>query len=271
MDASSLVAHSGPSSARAAIAVAALAVVVLAIVLVARARAADRAAGPLRSRQPRPDGCAPPAGLRRLGRLHASGSAPTRRAATSSRRSSTACASRSRWASWPARSRSSSAPRSASCAAYVGGRIEALHHAHRRPAALLPGDPAGARARRRCSARARRSSSPRWSTAQYAYFARTAHGAASAERAQGLRRGGAVDAAAGAPHRVPPHPAELPAAADRGRDGAGRQRHRARGDAVVPRPRPAADRAFARHADRQRLPVHDVAAATGSRSIPASR
>ena len=37
---------------------------------------------------------------------------------------------------------------------------------------------------RRCSARARRSSSPRWSTAQYAYFARTAHGAASAERSK---------------------------------------------------------------------------------------
>ena len=76
--------------------------------------------------------------------------------------------------------------------------------------------------------------------------------------AQGLCRGGAATPLSGAPHRLPPHPAELPAAADRGRDGADRERDLARGDAVVPRPRPAADRAVARHADRQRLPVHDV-------------
>ena len=151
-----------------------------------------------------------------------------------------------------------SARRSACVAAFLGGRVESADHAHRRPAALLPGDPAGARPRRRCSARARPSSSLALVAAQYAYFARTAHGAALAERAQGLCRGGAVDAAAGARVDLPPYPAQLPAAADRRRDRAGRQRDLARGDAVLPRPRPAADGAVARHADRQRLPVHDV-------------
>ena len=69
-----------------------------------------------------------------------------------------------------------------------------------------------------------------------------AHGArrrrwSSARRNTWRRR--ACLALSRAAHRVPPHPAELPAAADRRRDRAGRARDRARGDAVVPRPRPA--------------------------------
>ena len=60
-------------------------------------------------------------------------------------------------------------------------------------------------------------------TAQYAYFARTAHGAASVERSKEY-----VEAALSTPlpayhRRVPAHPAQLPAAADRRRDGPDRQ------------------------------------------------
>ena len=51
-------------------------------------------------------------------------------------------------------------------------------------------------------------------TAQYAYFARTAHGAASTERSEGIRRGRALDAfVCRAESGVSSHPAELPAAA----------------------------------------------------------
>ena len=76
--------------------------------------------------------------------------------------------------------------------------------------------------------------------AQYAYFARTTHGAASAERRKDYIEA-ALATPLPAPAAVSPSPAECAAAADRRRDGAGRQRHRARGDAVVPRPRPADD------------------------------
>ena len=58
-------------------------------------------------------------------------------------------------------------------------------------------------------------------TAQYAYFARTAHGAATTERAKDYVAAALVHAAIRcSTDRVPPHPAQLPAAFDRGRDGA---------------------------------------------------
>ena len=57
-------------------------------------------------------------------------------------------------------------------------------HAHHRPAAVVSGDPAGAGARRRCSGQGKWQLIAALVTAQYAYFARTAHGAATAERAK---------------------------------------------------------------------------------------
>ena len=66
------------------------------IVLRRALRALDLAAEPLRPRAARHHGRAPAAGQRRRGRLHLSGSAPTTRAATCCRRSSTACASADR-------------------------------------------------------------------------------------------------------------------------------------------------------------------------------
>ena len=45
--------------------------------------------------------------------------------------------------------------------------------------------------------------------------------------AQGLHRGGALDAASGSPRAVPPSPAQCAAAADRGGDRAGGEFHRA--------------------------------------------
>ena len=88
-------------------------------------------------------------------------------------------------------------------------------------------------------------------TAQYAYFARTAHGAASSERSKDY-----VEAALSTPPQCHPRglspcAAQLPAAADCGGHGAGRQLHRAGGYAVVPRPGHAGVRALAGHADRQ--------------------
>ena len=57
-------------------------------------------------------------------------------------------------------------------------------HADHRPAAVVSRDPAGAGARRACSARARSQLTIALVAAQYAYFARTAHGAAVAERSK---------------------------------------------------------------------------------------
>src|SRR6185437_11688031 len=56
-------------------------------------------------------------------------------------------------------------------------------------------------------------------------------------------------------HRVPAHPAQLPAAADRRRDRAGCGSDRPRGDAVLSRSRLADHRTIARPSDRQRLPI----------------
>ena len=139
-----------------------------------------------------------PPGLCRHAAATSTGSAPTRRAATCSRRSSTGCASRSR-----------SASLAGAIAFVVGATLGATRglsrRPHREPSSCASSTCSCPSRRscwrwccRRCSARASCSSSPRWSTAQYAYFARTAHGAAVGRARQGLCRGGAVDAAAGA-------------------------------------------------------------------------
>ena len=64
-----------------------------------------------------------------------------------------------------------------------------------------------------------------------------AHGAqrCAGGEAQGVCRGRALSRAVARAHRVPPSAAQLPAADDRRRDGAGRRRDHARGDAFVPR------------------------------------
>ena len=93
-------------------------------------------------------------------------------------------------------------------------------------------------------------------TVQWAYYARTVRANALVESRKEY-----VEAARclGLSHSrimVAPHHAELPAAADRRGDGADGARHRAGGDAVLPRRRPAADRAVARPAHLERLRVH---------------
>ena len=83
----------------------------------------------------------------------------------------------------------------------------------------------------------------------------------SGDRAlEGLCRCGALDPACRAARGLPPYPAELPATADCGGHGAGRQLDRAGGNAVLSRAWPAGHRTVAWHADRQRLPVHAVRA-----------
>ena len=108
-------------------------------------------------------------------------------------------------------------------------------------------------------------------TVQWAYYARTVRGTALVERNKEYVEAARCLALPPCAHRVPPPAAELPAAADRGRHGAGGARDRARGDAVVPRRRPAGHRALARPADRQRLRVPAVGQATGSASSRAWR
>ena len=72
---------------------------------------------------------------------------------------------------------------------------------------------------------------------QWAYYARTVRGSALVERSKDYMEAARCLALPRRAHRVPAPAAELPAAADRRRDGAGRGGDRARGDAVVPRPR----------------------------------
>ena len=95
-------------------------------------------------------------------------------------------------------------------------------------------------------------------TVQWAYYARTVRGTALVERrkeyVEAARCLGFSEARIVFKHILP----NVPAAVDRRRHRAGRARHRARSDAVVPRRRPAADRALARPADLQRLRVHAV-------------
>ena len=93
---------------------------------------------------------------------------------------------------------------------------------------------------------------------EWAYYARTVRGTALVERRREYIEAAQCLALPDAPHPVPPPAAELPAAADRGGHHAGGARHRAGGDAVLPRPRRADHRALARPADRQRLRVHAV-------------
>ena len=95
-------------------------------------------------------------------------------------------------------------------------------------------------------------------TVQWAYYARTVRGTALAEMNKEYVEAARCLGLQPRPHPLQADPAQLPAAADRGGDGAGRARHRARGHAVVPGRRPAAHRALARPADRQRLRVHAV-------------
>ena len=95
-------------------------------------------------------------------------------------------------------------------------------------------------------------------TIQWAYYARTVRSAALVEKRKEYMEAARCLALSPVAHRLPAPAAELPAAADRRRDRAGRRGDRARGDAVVPRPRAADHRAVARPADRQRLPVPAV-------------
>ncbi len=93
---------------------------------------------------------------------------------------------------------------------------------------------------------------------QWAYFARTVRSAGAGGAAPRIYRGRAVPRAVHAQDHLRPPDAELPRAADRGRDGAGRERDLAGGDALLPRPRDAGDAAEPRPADRQRVQVHPV-------------
>ena len=91
---------------------------------------------------------------------------------------------------------------------------------------------------------------------QWAYYARTIRGSALVETRREYIEAAALPRFAAVAHHLPPPPAERLSAADRGGDRAGRPRHRARGDPVVPRRRRADHRAVARAADRQRLRLH---------------
>ena len=143
------------------------------------------------------------------------------------------------------------------------------HHAARRPAALLPRDPGRADPGRDPRPRRRQGddrADPRAVGLLRAHRARLGAGRA----AQGVHRGGALPRAAGAAHRVPPPAAERGGADDRGRHAADRARDLARGDALVPRRRPAAHRALARAPDRERLRVHALGQVL-DQLLPASR
>ena len=103
-------------------------------------------------------------------------------------------------------------------------------------------------------------------TVQWAYYARTVRGAALVEKRKEYVDAALCLALQPLAHRLPAHPAELPAAADRRRDSAGRARDCARSDAFVPRSGHADHVAVARPAHRQRLHPPAVRAATGSAS-----
>ena len=179
------------------------------IVVAGTARAADRAAGPLRPRQPGAFGRPPPAGL-------------------SSARTATRI-----WLGTDAQGRDLFSAilyglRISLQIGLVAGAIALVlgatlgisrglfrrahrgaDHAHRRPAALLPGDPARARARRRCSARARRSCRRRWSrrNTPISPAPRTAPPRPSAART--ISRPRSRRRCSGARIVLPPPPAEL--------------------------------------------------------------
>ena len=74
---------------------------------------------------------------------------------------------------------------------------------------------------------------------QWAYFARAVARRRAGRAQQGICRGRDLPRAAAVAHRVPPHAAQLHAVADRDRHHHARPRHRARGDALLPRRRRA--------------------------------
>jgi ABC-type antimicrobial peptide transport system permease subunit len=108
-------------------------------------------------------------------------------------------------------------------------------------------------------------------TVQWAYYARTVRSAALVEKRKEYIDAAALPSRCRRRASCSATSAQLPAADDRRRDGAGGRGDRARGHAVVPRPRAADHRAVARAPDRERLPVPAVRASTGSASSRASR
>ena len=197
-------------------------------------------------------------------------SAPTTRAATCCRASCTACAFRSASVSVPRSSPASSAPRSACSPPTSGGRTDA---AIMRLVDLQLSFPSILVALMILAVLGKGVMNVVLALVivEWAYYTRTVRATALGGTATRIHRGRGMPRAAATPHHLPPPVSQLPAAADRHRHAADRARHRARGDAVVPRPRRADHRAVARPADRQRLPVHAVRASTGSASIRASR
>ena len=130
-------------------------------------------------------------------------------------------------------------------AAYAGGRTEVPHHARGRSAALLPGDsrrPDAGRGARQ----GRRQDHPGPGHGAVGLLRPHGAGLGAGGEAQGVRRGGPRPRPQPRPHHAAPHPAQLPAAADRRRHRADRPRHRAGGDALLPRRGHAADGALAR-------------------------
>ena len=198
------------------------------------------------------------------------GSAPTTRAATCSPPSSTACASRLA----SARSRSSSpapsAPRSA-----CSRPMRAAASSRSSCASSTCSSRSPRSSSRSCCSPCSGAASTRSCIAlvivQWAYYARTVRGSALVEKRREYIEAARCLALPKLAHRLPPPPAELPAAAHRRRDRAGGARHRARIDAVVPRRRRAGDRAVARHADRDTATTTCSPANTGSRPSRASR
>ena len=174
-------------------------------------RAAGRAAGPLRSGETDVAGRAAPAGLRRRRRLRPL--AGNRRAGSRHvfrhplRAQDLAADFRLRGAD------RAEPGRHARRGSGLSGRANrGADHADHRPAALVPGDPAGARARRH----PRTGEDPADDRAhRRAVRVLRAHGARGGRRRaqQGVHRGRAVGAAAGAHRDLSPYPAELPAAA----------------------------------------------------------
>ena len=88
-------------------------------------------------------------------------------------------------------------------------------------------------------------------------YARTVRGVTLVERNKEYVRGGTPDRHRARQDHVPAHPAQRAGAGAGDRHHQPGARHHHRGDAVVPRRRPAADRALARHHDpgRQQVPV----------------
>ena len=154
-------------------------------------------------------------------RVSPTGSAPTTRAATCCRRSSTACAS-ARRRRGERRHRARHRHAVGLLAAYSGGRIEALIMRIVDIQLSLPGHPGGADPAGRARAGAGKIVIALVAV-QWAYYARTVRGAALVERRKEYIEAARCLALGHRAHRLPPPAAQLPAAADRGRRGAGRR------------------------------------------------